>query len=353
MTDQERIENVKSLGYSEREAAFVTLASLHSGYFLRRQYCAFAGSEWGGADGKLIDKLRARNHAKELAVRNWRRIYSISSKAVFDALGDVDNRNRRLHEPQTIKARLMSLDYVIAHPEFAWYATESERVCLFTDQLGVDRVHLPVWRYASKRNDALTLRWFVDKPPIFLSEGDATVHFCFTDPGFHTADSFASFLRNYRRLFARLTAFEVIYITEASHTAERARRLFKRFYSAEQSAPEDPLLADLLRYFGDRAEHEVEGLSGFNKQRIDRYREDRKRFSAERYQRLFEVWKLRGEAALKTSLSPESSVDLSHQASFSVSLVEPRYSWTNRSSRHTPPSRVSSGSSSPSVASYV
>jgi hypothetical protein len=353
MTNEERIENVKSLGYSQREATFLVLAALHAGYFLRRQYCAFAGSEWGGADGKLIEKMLSRCHAKELEVRNWRRIYNISSKAVFEALGEVDNRNRRLHEPQTIKARLMALDYVIAHPEFVWYPTESERISLFTEQLGVHRVHLPVWRYASRKNDELTLRWFVDKPPIFMSGADETVHFCFVDPGFHTADSFASFLRNYRPVCARLTRFELIYITEASHAAERASRMFKRFFSRDKTPPEDPLVADLLRYFGDRREHEVNGLSGFDKQRLDRYREDRKRFSAERYQRFFDAWKLRGEAVLAAAVSPEPRFDWAQQAAFSVSLVEPKYSRANRSSRHTPSSRASSASSSPSVAPYV
>ena len=69
MTNQERVENVKSLGYSDREAAFVTLAALHSGYFLRRQYSAFAGKSCGWADDSLTSKLLIKGHARELAIR--------------------------------------------------------------------------------------------------------------------------------------------------------------------------------------------------------------------------------------------------------------------------------------------
>jgi hypothetical protein len=42
MTDAERINALQALGYNEREAAFLCLAALHSGYFLRRQYHSFA-----------------------------------------------------------------------------------------------------------------------------------------------------------------------------------------------------------------------------------------------------------------------------------------------------------------------
>ncbi len=39
MSSAERIAALKGLGYTEREAAFLCLAALHGGYFLRRQYC--------------------------------------------------------------------------------------------------------------------------------------------------------------------------------------------------------------------------------------------------------------------------------------------------------------------------
>ena len=43
-TGDERIARLEELGYTEREAAFLVLAALHSGYFLRRQYQEFLGT---------------------------------------------------------------------------------------------------------------------------------------------------------------------------------------------------------------------------------------------------------------------------------------------------------------------
>ena len=48
MTNAERIQALQRLGYTEREAAFLCLAALHGGYFLRRQYAQFLGREDGG-----------------------------------------------------------------------------------------------------------------------------------------------------------------------------------------------------------------------------------------------------------------------------------------------------------------
>ncbi len=111
MTTEERIKSVERFGYSTREAGFLVLAALHSGYFLRRQYCAYLGVGFGYPDDALTSKLLRLGHAREVSLRYGRRLYRIHSKPIFAALGDVDNRNRRVHNPETIQARLMGLDY--------------------------------------------------------------------------------------------------------------------------------------------------------------------------------------------------------------------------------------------------
>jgi hypothetical protein len=324
MTEHERIENLKKFGYTDREAAFVALAALHSGYFVRRQYCSFISAGKGWVDEALTSKLLRLGHAREVVLRSSRRLYSISSKQVFRALGEEDNRNRRRHEPQTIKARLMGLEYVISRPGVRWFPTETDRVSLFTDELGIGREFLPTWRYSSKSGERTTLRWFVDKPAVFLAPNDSTVHFCFVDPGFHTSDAFASFLRNYRDLLSRLTRFAVIYLASHRGATDVGRRVFDRFFSVAGSLPEDPLAADLLEYFRDRSEHEESGLGAFNQNRLDHYRESRKQFANARYERLFELWKQHGETALKHEICPESSKDIDARGSF-IAHVAPRH----------------------------
>jgi hypothetical protein len=56
MTNQERICNLKMLGYTDREAEFLCLAALHSGYFVRRQFLGFAGRERGKLDGRVGER---------------------------------------------------------------------------------------------------------------------------------------------------------------------------------------------------------------------------------------------------------------------------------------------------------
>jgi hypothetical protein len=316
MTERERIENLKEFGYTDREAAFVALAALHSGYFVRRQYCSFISAGKGWVDEALTSKLLRFGHAKEVVLRSSRRLYSISSKQLFSALGEEDNRNRRRHEPQTIKARLMGLEYVISRPEVRWFPTEAERVSLFTEELDISREFLPTWRYSSKDGKRTTLRWFVDKPPIFVDPKDSTVHFCFVDPGFHTSDAFASFLRNYHPLFSRIPRFEIIYLASHRGATDSGRRVFERFCSRAQSVPEDPLTGELLEYFRDRSEHENSGLGAFNQDRLDHYRESRKQFASASYERLFELWKQHGKAVLRQEICPESRPDINSRASF-------------------------------------
>lgn len=67
MTTEQRIESVERFGYSRREAAFLVLAALHSGYFLRRQYCAYLGVGFGYPDDILTSKLLRQGHAREVS----------------------------------------------------------------------------------------------------------------------------------------------------------------------------------------------------------------------------------------------------------------------------------------------
>jgi hypothetical protein len=97
MTTEQRIESVERFGYSTREASFLVLAALHSGYFLRRQYCAHLGVGFGYPNDVLTSKLLRLGHAREVSLRYGRRLYRIHSKPIYAALEEVDNRNRRVH----------------------------------------------------------------------------------------------------------------------------------------------------------------------------------------------------------------------------------------------------------------
>jgi hypothetical protein len=325
MTTEERIEGVERFGYNRREAGFLVLAALHSRYFLRRQYCAYLGVGFGYPDDMLTSKLLRLGHAREVSLRYGRRLYRIHSKPIFAALGEVDNRNRRAHTPETTQARVMGLDYVLSRPNATWYPTETDRVSLFADQLGIGKEHLPTRRYASRNGVRPTFRYFVDKPPIFTLPGDTTVHFCFADPGYHTGDGFISFLEDYRPLLSRVERSHLIYLAADTVSFDRARSIFKRWISPSRTAPIDPVLPDLVEYFEHRREHEMAGLVGFDLQRLNRYRDARRRFGGALYDHLFGLWLANGVESIRRAISPESSPERGRRCSFSALILDQNY----------------------------
>src|ERR1700730_15708152 len=124
MNNPERITALRSLGYTEREAAFLCLAALHGGFFLRRQYCEFIGKEIGGTAAALVEKLIAQQHAVAITALNHTKIYHLGCRPFYAAIGEIDNRNRRKHSTRAIKNRLIGLDFVLAHQDYRYLATE-------------------------------------------------------------------------------------------------------------------------------------------------------------------------------------------------------------------------------------
>ena len=119
--------SLTTFGYTERESAFIAVASLQSGYFLRRQFNTFIGRECGAVGQHFIDRSLRLGHVKTMTGWGNRTIYHFCARAVYAHLGDPDNRNRRTHRPDTIRRRLMILDYVIGRPVEVWLLTDKAR----------------------------------------------------------------------------------------------------------------------------------------------------------------------------------------------------------------------------------
>jgi hypothetical protein len=215
MSYAERVEVIKGFGYNEREAEFLCWAALDGGYFLRRQYADFIGVETGGTVNALAEKLLKENHARTLTALNNTKIYHLASRPFYTSIGEPDNRNRREHAPAAIKTRLMGLDFVLAHREYRYLATERDKLNYFSATLGIPLSDLPWKRYFSRKSRSTTTRHFIDKYPIFLKQSGeaecvATVSFCFVDPGSTTLAAFETYLEQYASLWRHLRAFEVV-----------------------------------------------------------------------------------------------------------------------------------------------
>lgn len=68
-TFQERVDAVEAFAVTTRQASFLTLVALHSGYRLRRQYAAFAGVRYGKNVRDFLDSLVTRQPATRFTIR--------------------------------------------------------------------------------------------------------------------------------------------------------------------------------------------------------------------------------------------------------------------------------------------
>ena len=333
MTDSERIAALENLGYTPREAAFLCVAALQGGYFLRRQYCGFIGKETGGTVNALVEKLLVQKHAVAISALNNTKIYHLGSRPFYTLLGETDNRNRRHHSTPAMKKRLIGLDFVLAHRNYRYLATEREKLDYFSGTLGISLPSLPYKRYISRKTPLTTTRYFVDKFPIFLSETDPSEPrlvpcFCFVDEGLVTLSAFETYLQQYADLWRGLKEFQVIYVADSKRLYQASERRFAAFL--EQLKSPNPDLDTvhamrLLEHFEARFQYESGKFASFSREKLVRLRNESVEFSGPKYQALYERWKTAGHQAVLDDVAPPARLPLSCQGSFSTHLVEQSY----------------------------
>ncbi|MCC6589072.1 MAG: hypothetical protein IT168_20410 [Bryobacterales bacterium] len=304
MTDSERIANVAKLGYGEPEARFLTLVALHGGYFVRREFDGHLGVKRGKRTEALVEKLLDRGHARRQVYEHNRQVFHLHFRPLYAAVGDENSRNRRDHQPQAVKARLMGLDFVLAHPECRYYATEVERVGLFTGGYGIARESLPAKLFGRSEASTSARRYFVERFPLFVRPGKDDATFCYIDSGYETCSPFVTFLRSYAALFEALPSFELVYAGTTDARFGDAEAIFRRVLG--KGRPWLPQLGDvdrLVAHFHDRALFEKRETAGFDRQRLDRLRDDFDSFSGDYFAELFESWKQHGDVILRSKLA--------------------------------------------------
>src|SRR5206468_4924278 len=301
MTTPQQIAALQIFGYDDCEARFLCIAALQSGYFLRRQYLTFIDGAKGSKDIALLNKLKGHQHCRVLIFRHSRMVYHLSAKPIYDSLGEKDNRNRREHQPITIKNRIMALDFVLANPDHRYLATEREKRDYFTRERQIAPEDLPIRWYESPRGVPASAKYFADKYPIFIAdrpEGKDQMHFCYVDEGTQDIDRFTTYLRQYSRLFAALGDFRVIYVAQHDRLFAKAHHVFDELCKPAKhlNAASGPLSQELLDYFEMRREYEAKDFSRFDTARLIRYREAKNRFAGADYEGLYSRWLEAGNA---------------------------------------------------------
>ncbi|MEO7276339.1 MAG: hypothetical protein ABIX28_20300, partial [Vicinamibacterales bacterium] len=133
MTFEERVTAVKPHGFTDRQARFLVTVMLHGGVCMMRQYCAFTARVYGRTTRDFFARLIARRHATLTTAAHKRaRIFHIHRRALYEAIGEPDNRFRKPTPLPKAIERLMLLDAVLASHDLTWLATERDKIAHFT-----------------------------------------------------------------------------------------------------------------------------------------------------------------------------------------------------------------------------
>lgn len=291
-------------GYTDREWAFLRLASLLSGYFLRRHFNEFIGRECGALAQRFVARGIAQGHFQAVPAVGGRVIYHVAGCELYSALGDPNNRNRRGHRMETIRRRLLALDYALLQPETAWLLTEREKVLYFcgasggtaSTGLGISEGDLPIALFHGKTDGEKTRRYFVDKQPLSVS-ADGRPQFAFIHEGSRVLSQWEMFLRGHRALFQALEAAQVVFASFGEEHCGPAEKLFRRLIAGETVHGSFDT-GRLLSFFAARKAFKEQRFEEFNQARLDELRENQRVFVGSEVEALYVAW-LSGKENLK------------------------------------------------------
>ena len=245
-----REQKLAEFGWSPQEATWVALVCLHSGLFTRAQFCAYFGSPgataWPMQAQRFVQSLLDRKLAilEPLdGLPTTTQPCRISHKGIYRALEIPNVRHRRTASPSVLFRRLLSLDYVLDHPNQAWLPTEQEKVAAL-EGLKIDNQIFPRRRYHGR--GAGQVRHFPLKLPIALDGGVATFVYC--DPGRDTDKELLSWGADHARLWTALRQqkreLHAVAVVRDHSRQQRAKKVFLRWSRAGEGAAFQPLSAE-------------------------------------------------------------------------------------------------------------
>jgi len=315
----ECLDTLKGLGYTETEARFLYIAGTHSGYFTAQQYLDFAGVKRGYRSDALSRKLLFKKHASTQIYRKNAHVYHLFSRKIYSAIGKENIRNRRNHEIQFIKARLLALDFILANQRHHYFETEQDKVHYFSEALGVEKNALPIKLYLGTRNPSITSRYFVDKFPMFLPTitGSPVINFTYIAPEVDNLAAFVTHLQNYLPLFRNLQQFNFLFLSSCESFFPKARATFS---SLVKRPLEMPSVAEISRYFRVRKLWESKQFAALETQDIEFLNEATHRFTSERVQQGYKSW-AKGELPSAMLASFFSDLNRQRRVGFDTYLV--------------------------------
>ena len=322
-------EAITAFGFTERQARFLVEVMIHSGVFVERQYCAFAGIVHGQKTHDFLKKLVERGYARPIQVGavHRGRLFHIGHKPLYAAIGQADNRHRKPMPMGRMIERLMVLDGVLADRTFTWLGTEFDKRSYFQHVVG-DRLkphEFPQITFGTEERS--TTRLFPDKLPIGVQREriDHVFMYLVTRP---VPVDFRMFLWRHAELLRALSRWTIRVLVPAPFV--KAIRVFGHAARETLATPISPMAADELQwYFRERLRRErTRSVSD-----DDRFGQASAAFRAPLFGMLYRVWREAADPVIGAAQSPVlrdvlerqegrvEFVQLSHQYLHLASLV--------------------------------
>jgi hypothetical protein len=289
--DPENIAAIASLGYTPEEAHFLYIVAIHSGYFVPRQFLLSSGAKWGKRSSHFCAKLECRGHATWREYDRTGGVYHLVSKTIYRRIGNENLRNRRRHSAEFIRTRLLLLDFVLANQSHDYLETEPDKLRFFCETVGISRTALPAKSYEGGPRTEPTLRYFVDKFPVFVEQTDSSlppvVTLSYVDPGYAGLAGFANHLHAYLPLFRKLENFSFLYIANSPVHFVRAEECFS---SLVKTPLEADVSSEVLRYFRLRNAWELKKYASLSTNDIEWLKDATERFNGDRFDDWYRAW---------------------------------------------------------------
>lgn len=287
----ERTEAVSAFGFTERQARFLVEVLIHSGVFVERQYCTFAGITHGQKTHDFLTRLVERGYARPILVGALHRgrLFHLHHKPLYAAIGQADNRHRKTMSLGRMVERLMVLDAVLADRTFTWLGTEFDKRSYFIRRLHgrVELQEFPCLTFGS--GEKIRHRYFPDKVPIGI-RSDRTNHvfmYLITSP---VPMDFRLFLIRHIELLRPLTGWTIRVLVPEPFA--KAIRVFGHAARETLASPIAPSVAEGLQsYFHQRKRRQEQQSAPLD----DGFRSTASAYRAPRFQALFRAWQEQGD----------------------------------------------------------
>ncbi len=288
---QDQIERLAALGYTESEARFLYVVATHSGYFTMRQFNSFTGVSRGKRSMSFAQKLLKHAHATVRDYMGTGSVFHLFSRLVYGPIDKDNLRNRRRHSFDYIRTRLVQMDFLLENSEYDFLETEREKVNLFCESLTIPKDVLPAKVYEGGPGSGSTVRYFVDKFPLFLaapvSGFSPVVTFGYVDSGAGSLVGFVAHLAAYQGLFRHLKCFRLLYIAPRPTEFRRAE---ERFRANVKQPLESDVSAEILHYFEIRRKWENHEYVVPVAADFEFLNDARRRFHGDRFEHLYSAW---------------------------------------------------------------